>query len=421
MYTKVVIGIVVTSVTFSACSSAPPAEVDGSMDGSMDSMPSSDGAVLIDGAISIDAMEIPTTINTRIAAAPSGGEIHVGHCDIDDTGTIYVVWQQEDEGQDVWFSRSKDGGETFETPIGIETGPENPYGGWGNSRKPYVISDGLRVAVVYGVKNSKAVLSVSLEPLQFSTPAVVGTASEMDVEEFVKPLFDQDGNLEVFFHHTQFGNEAIMISREKDGWSPEPILGETPGQPCDCCPHDIRMNKLGTRLLAYRNNIENVRDQYVTRAAADSPFNTAVPGSHTNWTIYACPVDGPRLGENTAGDQLLVWSDPTSGKGRIWISNSFDDGVTWEGDRIIADMGQSQHRPSITLAGDGTLWVTMDQKGGSPLSLISKSSNGGQTFEPPATIMTEEGALNAVELCSGGGKTGLVGVTPTGSLYWLSL
>jgi len=356
---------------------------------------------------------------TEVAAAPVGGTIYVGHCDVDPGGDIYVTWQQDDGGQDVWLSRSQDGGATFQAPIGIEVGPEQPMGGWGNSRKPYVASDGNRVAVVYGTSapiTSRVVLSTSLAPLVFAPAVDVGTSDPSDVEEFPKPTFQADGSLHVFFHRTLPGSEELMISRETDGWTPESLLGSAPGEPCDCCPHDVRTNQAGTTLLTYRNNIGNVRDQFVARAP---DFSSAVAGSSTNWTTFACPVDGPRLGENDGGEQLLVWADPTQGASRVWISDSANDGLTWGGDRMGEDSGAGQHRPTLALAADGTVWVTMDRSGDD--ALLVSSTDGGATFGGAAEIVTADGPLDAAELCSGGGRTGLVGVTAGGDLYWVGL
>ena len=365
---------------------------------------------------------ITTTVGalvTEVAAAPAGGTIYVGHCDIDDAGDIYVTWQQEDGGQDVWLSRSQDGGASFQAPIGIETGPENPMGGWGNSRKPYVTADGTRVAVVYGTSapiSSRVVVSTSLAPLTFAPAVDIGTADTSDVEEFAKPVFQSDGSLAVFFHRTLPGLEEIMVSRESDGWTAESLLGSAPGQPCDCCPQDVLTNQAGTTLLAYRNNISNVRDHFVARAP---DFSSSVAGSATHWTTFACPVDGPRLGENDGGDQLLVWADPTQGASRVWISDSTNDGLTWGGDRMVEDAGAGQHRPTIALAEDGTVWVAMDRSGDD--ALLVSSTDGGATFGGATELITADGALDAAELCSGGGRTGLVGITPGGDLYWIGL
>jgi len=356
---------------------------------------------------------------TEVAAAPAGGTIYVGHCDIDDSGDIYVTWQQEDGGQDVWLARSQDGGASFQAPIGIEIGPEQPMGGWGNSRKPYVIADGTRVAVVYGTTapiSSRIVLSTSLAPLSFASAVDIGTADTSDVEEFAKPVFQSDGSLAVFFHRTLPGLEEIMISRENDGWVAESLLGSAPGQPCDCCPQDVLTNGAGTTLLAYRNNISNVRDHFVARAP---DFASAVAGSSTNWTTFACPVDGPRLGENDGGDQLLVWADPTQGASRVWISDSTNDGMTWGGDRMVSDSGAGQHRPTIALDDDGTVWVSMDRSGAD--ALLVSSTDGGATFGGGSVMNTVDGPLDAVELCSGGGRTGAVGVSSGGDLYWFGL
>jgi hypothetical protein len=61
----------------------------------------------------------------------------------------------------------------------------------------------------------------------------------------------------------------------------------------------------------------------------------------------------------------------------------------------------------------------MDRSGDD--ALLVSSTDGGATFGGATELITADGALDAAELCSGGGRTGLVGITPGGDLYWIGL
>ena len=235
-------------------------------------------------------------------------------------------------------------------------------------------------------------------------------------------MFTAQGNVWVVWHKTVIDvSEEISVSREEDGWAHEDLTGgPTPGEPCECCPLDARANAAGDVLVAYRNNIDNVRDHFVFRdPAGPAGFGAAVAGSSTNWFIPACPLNGPRLSETQGGTQLLTWSDPTNGESRIWVAQSDDGGASWSGDHVVVDAGSAQESPSITTDAGGRVWVTYDQAGSGRLS--ASDDDGGSFGGQASAISTDDGELVRMELCSGPTRTGLVGVAPGGSLWWAGL
>ena len=202
---------------------------------------------------------------TQIASS-AGGEIKVGHCAVAPGGTIYAVWQVDPGSgqQDIWLSQSTDGGQSFEAALPIENGPINPLGGWGSAdRKPYVATDGNRVAVAFGDYpngSSWLALSTALDPLGFGPLVAVGSPDTADVEEFQKPIFRPDGNLWVAWHWTH-GNpveEDVVISREENGWAYEGISDAAPGATNNSCMQESRklaqLATLGLLFLFYLLN-----------------------------------------------------------------------------------------------------------------------------------------------------------------------
>ncbi len=318
------------------------------------------------------------------------------------------------------MSYSSDGGQSFAAPIPIENGPDTPIGGWGPARRPYIATDGQRVAVSWGTAPngySGVRISTSLDPLTFGPKVEVGTPDTGDVEEFQKVMFDPDGDVWVSWHWTVPGvSEAKVVSREEDGWAHEVITDGAPGEPCDCCPHDMRVNQAGDTLVAYRNNINNLRDHWVVGSPdSGASFGTPVQGSSTGWEIPACPVSGPRLAETSGGRQLLTWADPTSGESRVWIGYSDDGGATWGGDALVRDEGGPQSLPKITTEAGGRILLAYDQDN---VGHLTGSLDDGATFLEPVTISSDDGALFRLELCSGPTRSGLVGVTAAGSIWW---
>ena len=130
-------------------------------------------------------------------------------------------------------------------------------------------------------------------------------------------------------------------------------------------------------------------------------------------------MSGPRVQGLAGDDALLTWADPTSGDYRVWVANSGDAGQSWGGDHVVADAGDAQRLPSITRASDGRVWlsygVSLDA------GRLTSSTDDGANFTDPITLGTSDGNLDALELCAGGTRAGAVGVTPSGSLWWVAL
>ena len=116
---------------------------------------------------------------------------------------------------------------------------------------------------------------------------------------------------------------------------------------------------------------------------------------------------------------MVVWADSSKSIGRVWMARSINDGKQWSGDKILHDGGAAQRRPTIAVNTAGTIWVTYDHMDGT--SYLISSIDNGQSFSAPSAITSPGGALKAPELCSGGDRAGLVGVTTGGDLYWVGL
>ena len=115
-------------------------------------------------------------------------------------------------------------------------------------------------------------------------------------------------------------------------------------------------------------------------------------------------------------DPLSVKSFDPRGIALFYLSD--DDGASWSADHLVLDEGGGQETPSITTGGGGRVWVTFAQANSGRLTA---SDDGGQSFASAIPVATADGDLVRMELCSGPTRTGLVGTSPAGSLWWASL
>lgn len=342
-------------------------------------------------------------------SSAAGGEISFGP-----NGMAFAAWVVSDNGNgDIWLACSTDGGETWDDPVPVETGAIPSV--TGAERRPYVAVDAERVAVIWTSNPDPATWVAIAErgegPLVFGEPAFVGTADDHDMEDFANGVFLSTGELAVVTHSTDFDRDpidALYLSRESDGWAPVEITEAVPGEPCECCALDLRATDDGGLQVVYRNNIDNVRDQFLLTITSDDQVSWSQV-STTAWEIWGCPMQGPRMAALPNGDLAVVWGDPTAGENQIWMARSTDGGVSWIDEHRVAPMdSEFQRWPRIAADADGVL--TVGYHTGTTVWATS-SSDGGATFSEPVPVEVPEGQLEIAELAVGPTGAAMVGTT----------
>ena len=114
---------------------------------------------------------------------------------------------------------------------------------------------------------------------------------------------DDLGNLHLVYYNYGSSLEFLNIRYGKmdlDGMLLEESvpLGVTTeeAEPCDCCAPDLEVIGNGNVYIAYRNNIGNIRDHYITRKmVGESEFSEPVPIAVLNDIIGFCPSSSPSI------------------------------------------------------------------------------------------------------------------------------
>ena len=67
-------------------------------------------------------------------------------------------------------------------------------------------------------------------------------------------------------------------------------------EPCDCCQPDLEISDNGDIYLAYRNNINDIRDTYIAiKPNGSNSFNQPIQASfHDDYNEH-CPSSGPSM------------------------------------------------------------------------------------------------------------------------------
>jgi hypothetical protein len=351
-------------------------------------------------------------------------------------GTVWVSWaavRLEDETGDVWLARSRDGGETFETPIRVDTLDRLFLG---SVRQPVLVADDERVAVAVGggsYLDSSVWLYVgsAREPRDFEAheldaARVQGADAGTDIVLVDQPDvgFDAAGQLMVIWKQGS-RDEAfrLVMGREQDGFARHEVeRSGRSSQPCECCPTALQVYGDGEMLLAFRDNARNVRDIFVSRADPTHPFEPLAQVSSSGWQVGSCPFDGPTLADDGAGTLLAVWVSGHDEDNYAYLSTSPDRGQRWTPERRLRPGRQdSETWPDAASDGEGGLHVALEAIGLG--TWLMSSRDGGATFTE-REVESPDGPLFMAEIAWGPGGLGLdglglVGVTEAGALWYV--
>lgn len=296
---------------------------------------------------------------------------------IGDDGTLWVSWM--DASDRVLVGRSRDGGNTWDTPVVVPAIGEGPLLAMG--RQPYVHAgpDAVWVTWTTSTVPDVKLYRSELDPVSFvEVPIDVGV---VDFVDYAKVATTPTG--EAWVTWIAYDGAALWptLARESTGFTPAEA-GNFPDLPCECCRNDVFATDSGAMILMFRGNNGMNRDIWSLRAApGTSDFGASVQVSHTNWMSVVCPMQGPRVAQLGDGTLIAAWTDPTAGPWQVWTARSANDGQTWSGDARASASGSEQRSPDVA-ADDQDVWVTA-QLGGA--FTLLHSADGGDSFVTEAS------------------------------------
>jgi len=124
---------------------------------------------------------------------------------------------------------------------------------------------------------------------------------------------------------------------------------------CDCCGTDVAVTARGP-LLVYRDRAAGeIRDIYATRLE-DGAWQAPKAVHADDWTIAACPVNGPAVAA-AGNDAVVAWYSAANDVPKLQLARSADAGDSF-GAPVVVDQGDAvQGRADVALDAK-QVWVT---------------------------------------------------------------
>ena len=330
-------------------------------------------------------------------------------------GAVYVAWVdlRENTKGDIYLRRSDDGGASFSDEIVVYEGGQVPAGRWRSVAMEVAPNGTVHMAWVetIGPVNTDIRYTRSTDRGETFTPPVSVVDATIDaIEDFPSIAIDSSGTVHIAWID---GRELKQGTDEYDQiWATrsfdDGVTFEEPrrasfapggvGGSCECCPTASATTPDGDLLIAYRSNVNNVRDIFVARSTdGGETFGTAIPIPSQSWNLFACPVAGPGIAVDRFGTAHIVWKDGREGAGDQYMYYTIlPDGA----DRVPHDFPLSTeltrtNHPTVGITPQGGVFTTFD----SYRSLRNRvnylaSFDGGNTFVEQASLVLPGSGTN---------------------------
>jgi len=343
------------------------------------------------------------------APVPIADEVEAAAIDlaIDDAGRAWVSWVSDDR----IFVAHSDGG-PFTEGISVVGSGYRPS--VGTARRPHLAVDDERIAITFtdGVTPEAEVWLFTGDKISLDFEGrLLGETGVNDTLDQPTVAFD-DGEIWVAWKFGKDHEYGIALGTETDDYAPTVVSG-FPGQPCECCPHELTIVE-GQPILVQRGNELDLREIYLGFLDEEGVADVHRV-SKNDWILAGCPYDGPETTRMADGRVLATWVDATLGDARAWVSRSDDGGSSWDdATQVLPDSDRSQAYPRLTSNGED-IWLSVEEIWST--THLFHSADGGVTFEEQMVAVD----LVDVQLASGGGTTGMIGLDSDDHLVWSPL
>lgn len=317
---------------------------------------------------------VNVSANTDFSATPQTAA--------DAAGNIYVVWEDDtNNGSDILFSKSSDGGATFSTPVNI-----SPGSSFANAPRIALDANG----VIYVVWQDAPVLGEQIFVSQsadggssFSGPVAL-SGSSVDSGNAVLAI-DAFGNVDIAWEGDS-GTMGIYFSHSTDGGatysSPVNVATNTTGSfvPQIALGSDGSVNLIWEDDDSFGPHVSFTHSADKGGSFAPAKTLSTGPGGAFEGQLA---VDG-------SGNINAVWLDLSTGNGDAYFSRSTDQGTSFSAPVNLSATNGSTDNPRVANDSNGNIFVVWQDTtvNSSRDIFFCTSSDGGADFSSVQKLST---------------------------------
>ena len=292
-------------------------------------------AISRDGGVTFAA---PRRINDTPGEARLGGELPPRVALVRRPGVavpdIAVLWTTRSETTGIKVARSSDGGQTFTTPVTLQSTGAPGDRGW-----PAVAFD-----------ERAAIHAIWLDHRGLAKNRAGGGHAA---------------------HQRSAGHDGVAMAQQSGLYYASAATRTSPERQltagvCYCCKTALASGADGSLYAAWRHVYEgNLRDIAFTMSRdGGRSFSSPVRVRQDGWAIAGCPDDGPAMAVDARGTVHLVWPTVVGGsepEGAIFYASTRDGRAFTPGIRVPTLGGPKPSHPHIVVDGRGRLFAAWDE------------------------------------------------------------
>jgi len=293
----------------------------------------------------------------------------------DSSGNISVVWENDDVTNGVLFTHSTDGS-TFSAPVNLATNPTGSFG-----PQIAVGADGSINVAWEDDFNFQSDISFSRSTDKGATFSTPKNLSSNSGNSFVAQIaVDPSGNINVVWMDNSPGNYAILSSRSSDqgaSFSGAKNLSNAQG---DSGNPQIGVDANGGTYVTWQRNLPGASNKDIFFARSSDGVNFSAP---VRLSDGAGNSINPWIAIDNAGGINLGWTESLSGRGNIFFARSIDGGATFATQNLSNDSGSSSDSQLAADKNGNLNVVWSDDTSGVNQILFSRFSSPQVTKHPP--------------------------------------
>ena len=344
---------------------------------------------------------------------PAGIEKPSMHCSatvagaFDASGRFWAAWSNDGR---VYVNASDDEGQSFSAPVPINAAPQSVDNN-GENRPKLAIGPEGEIYATYIIRAKKKYtgdlyFSRSLDGGEtFEAAHSLNDSETKNSMRFEALGVSPDGTVYVSWldkrdlflakaEERPYNGSAIYYGYSTDQGATFSANTLMAHHTCECCRVFMDMDNSGLPAVVWRHIFDtNTRDHAIQRFVAPDQPGEMGRLSTDNWAVDSCPHHGPSISIDDDEVFHTTWFTNGTVREGIFYARSVDGGETFADIRPIGS-GEDQGEHPFVLASGGVVYLLWKDFDGENTRLrLSVSSDHGKTWGPDQTVaMTTEGS-----------------------------
>lgn len=319
----------------------------------------------------------------------------------DKQGRAWVVWVYAGH---VYVSQSNDKGQSFNSPVIVNTTPEKIYAK-GENRPKIAFGPKNEIFISWTKKLTQKRFSGDIRfsrsidgGKHFSNPITVNDHREITSHRFDALIVNKKGDIYVAWLDkrdlleakkagVKYNGAALYYALSTDGGKTFKKNKKIADNSCQCCRVAMAIDKQQLPVIVWRHIFaNNIRDHGIVNFSHNNLPNQPIRLSHDNWNIEGCPHHGPAISIASDGIYHMTWFNNAPDRHGLFYANSVDEASSFSIPFSFGNYDKAAAHPHVLSLGDNVYIVWKEFDGKESLLYLIQSTDAGKSWSLPTRL-----------------------------------